>query len=184
MLSQSQNCVVDKRKSVNLSSVIDNRIRFPSLLWSVEMVDSERYFLAGDIHVLERVNKIVPRKFELPLLLKSSWVSNGCPQQPINFFGFKDQLSFVTFFLWMCFGCRYVNSRVWRSTWRRESNISENVFKKNVLNFQFKSFLFSSLCSAGIQIKKNDFGIKSRLFEHLRSYDYKFKSLGKFEVLG
>lgn len=32
---------------------------------------------------------------------------------------------------------------------------------------------------SGIQIRKNLFGIKSRFLEHMKSYDYKFKSLGK-----
>lgn len=39
--------------------------------------------------------------------------------------------------------------------------------------------IFHSLCLAGIQIRRNLFGIQSRFFEHMKSYDYKFKSLGK-----
>lgn len=35
--------------------------------------------------------------------------------------------------------------------------------------------------SVGIQIRRNLFDIQSRFFKHLKSYDYKFKSLGKPE---
>lgn len=35
-------------------------------------MDTQRKFLNGDIHWLENVNKIVPRKMELPLLMQSS----------------------------------------------------------------------------------------------------------------
>lgn len=37
-------------------------------------MDTSRHYLAGDIHFLGKVNKIVPRKMELPLLMESSWV--------------------------------------------------------------------------------------------------------------
>lgn len=36
------------------------------------MDNTTRIFLNGDIHWLENVNKIVPRKMELPLLMQSS----------------------------------------------------------------------------------------------------------------
>jgi hypothetical protein len=39
-------------------------------------------------------------------------------------------------------------------------------------------FLSSSLL-VGIQLRKNLFDIETRFFKHMKSYDYKFKSLGK-----
>jgi hypothetical protein len=35
-------------------------------------MDTTRRYLAGDIHSLAKVNKIVPRTIELPMLLQTS----------------------------------------------------------------------------------------------------------------
>lgn len=56
-------------------------------------------------------------------------------------------------------------SRVESSTWFRTWNFDSNPCSVCVLS--------------GIQIRRNLFGIKSRFFEHMKSWDYKFKSLGK-----
>lgn len=42
--------------------------------YTADIMDTRRY-LAGDVHSLEKVNKIVPRKMELPMLMQSSWVA-------------------------------------------------------------------------------------------------------------
>lgn len=137
---ERENQIASGRKfCVILTSVIDTRIVFIIIVIidTVEMVDTERYFLAGDIHALEKVNKIVPRKLELPMLMKSSWVLFEF------FFGFfflvADKLRKDPF----VFLCRYVDKCFWVSD--SKSNISlftrKNVLK-NVLNFQFNSASF------------------------------------------
>lgn len=97
-------------------------------VFAVIIMDTKRSYLAGDIHSLAKVNRIVPRKMALPLMMQSSWV---------------DSIA-----------------------------IEEKAKMYRISNF---------ISLTGIQLRRNLFGIRSRFFEHMKSYDYKFKSLGKSE---
>lgn len=60
-------------------------------------MDTRQKYLNGDIEYLGNINKIVPRRLELPLLMQTSWVIN------IYFYGFshvkKTQIYWQFFFL-------------------------------------------------------------------------------------
>lgn len=123
------------------------------------IMDIKRSYLAGDIHTLEKVNKIVPRKMELPLLMQSSWVRcRLIVMKNVSYFQFS------TLFVSQesrSEGICLASNRAFSSTWSRmitNSNLWVNLWTYKVLFYRLcfalirRTIEYSERCSRNHQI--------------------------------